>query len=440
MASLTEAYARVRETTARNNAAREEDGGILQEVFTGILGELNNDLDPANVDRPLSPMGELLDSVTDFKQRQIEKAAEIKARLDQAAFIAGAPVRAQAFDETRAARLVSEAASRADISKAVLDRNLHNLQVGKKSDKAFIRNAVENDSSLAKIIIERNAAGKQHLFQVLPEDAKAEIEDGELIYTHPTTGQQLYSTGSTNAKNLNYAHNRLSKVFFENLISNGFSEKEILKLTSEQRIELFQNRKFKAAMESTIINISPRLLESHEIYNQEIEKHTQAMTLRLDKRIIAINRAIVTQQQTVQKHLLTRAPRRETLAQEALDEIERLEESLFGLQVGGNYQRAVNAEITKIAFALSLMKKEKVTAGRAAVNIQAAIQIARNSGKLKDYKRAHEAYYSAGLEKIRAGVTKKPPPAPPVTDSGKPAVPKKATATSERVPTKEVDK
>jgi hypothetical protein len=125
----------------------------------------------------------------------------------------------------------------------------------------------------------------------------------------------------------------------------------------------------------------------------------------------------------------------------AIKEIEKLETSRFGLQVGGNYQRAVSAEVTKIAFALALMKKEKVTPETAKVNIQAAIQIARNSGKLKKFKRAHEVYYKDGVEKIRQGVTPpKPPPAPPATDSGKPAVTKKATATSERVPTKEVDK
>ena len=40
MASYGEALDRVRQQTERNYAAREEDGGILQEIFTGILGEL----------------------------------------------------------------------------------------------------------------------------------------------------------------------------------------------------------------------------------------------------------------------------------------------------------------------------------------------------------------------------------------------------------------
>ena len=68
MASLRDAYQRVREQTERNNAAKDEGGNIFQPLFTNILNDLNQDLDPANVNKPLSGYGALLDSVTGFRE------------------------------------------------------------------------------------------------------------------------------------------------------------------------------------------------------------------------------------------------------------------------------------------------------------------------------------------------------------------------------------
>ena len=75
MASLTEAYQRVRETTARNNAAR-EDGGVLEEIFNGLMPQLQNDLNPENINKPLSGVGSLVNAVTGFRERQIEQEAD----------------------------------------------------------------------------------------------------------------------------------------------------------------------------------------------------------------------------------------------------------------------------------------------------------------------------------------------------------------------------
>ena len=418
MASLRDAYDRVQAQTQSNNAAREEDGGVLQEVFTGILGELTSDLDPANVERPLSPIGELLDSVIPFKQRQIEKAAEARARVAQAQFTAETDVRQQGIAEELEARMKSNAAVRKSNNLATFNKSKHSFQLDEPSNLSFMEAAVAETPSLAPLIEQRNSTG--HLFRVLPKGAEEKIEYGQVIYTHPSTGQKLYSTGNSSAMNLNYAHNRLSKSLTENLLASDFSIKEILNISSKDRIELFKNKKFKEVLERTVAKVSPKLFESHEIYNAAIGEHTKEMTARLDKELTAINRAIVTQQRTVQKHLASEAPRKIAFAQTALDEIKRLEGSQLGLQVGGNYRRAVNAEVTKIAFGLALMKKEKVTPETAKVNIQVAIQIARNSGKLKDFKRAHEVYYREGLEKIKQGVTPKPPSVSAVPpDSGK---------------------
>jgi len=437
MASLTDAYARVRAQTESNNAAREEDGGAMQEILGGLLGELNADLDPANVDKPLSVYGQALDSIIPFKQRQIEKAAEVRARVAQAQFTAETDIRQQGIAEQLDAKMTSEAASRKAANIDIFNINKHSFQLDEPSNLSFMEAAVAETPSLAPLIAKRNSTG--HLFMVLPEGAEEKIEYGQVIYTHPTTGQKLYSTGDSSAKNLNFAYNRLSKELTENLLASDFSKAQILNIPSKDRIKLFENRKFREVLERTVAEVSPKLFESHEIYNAAIGEHTKEMTTRLDKELAYIDRAIVTQQQIAKQYVTDRAPSKITLFNNAVKEIERLEGSRLGLQVGGNYQRAVNAEVTKIAFALALMKKEKVTPETAKVNIQVAIQIARNSGKLKDFKRAHEVYYREGLEKIKQGVTPtNPPPTKPPEGNAKPAVRKKATPTSERVePTEE---
>ena len=428
MASYRQALKSVQEQTERNY--REEGGGV-QEAFAGIYGQLHNDLtgDPR---KPLSPLGSLLDTVTDFNKRRRKKYAEAEAEYEQAAFTAGASLRQQGYAERLDAKMTSDAASRKATNIDIFNKSKPSLQLDEPSNLSFMEAAVASDPSLAQTIANRNSTG--HLFRVLPKGEEERIEYGQVIYTHPKTGQKLYSTGDSSAKNLNFAHNRLSKELTKNLLASDFSKAQILNIPSKDRIKLFENEEFRKVLERTVAKVSPKLFESHEIYNTAIGEHTREMTTRLDKRITAINRAIVTQQQIAKQYVTDRAPSKITLFNNAVKEIEKLEKSRHGLQVGGSYQRAVSAEINKIAFALALMKKEKVTPETAEVNIQAAIQIARNSGRLGDFKRAHEFYYRKGLEKIKQGVTPtNPPPIKPPEGSGKPGVRKKATPTSERV-------
>ena len=90
MASLTNAYARVREQTQANNAAG--DSGVMQgmqEAFTGILGDLTKDFDPDNpIENRLSPIGEALDSVLNIRQGQIKKELERQAGIAEMKFTA----------------------------------------------------------------------------------------------------------------------------------------------------------------------------------------------------------------------------------------------------------------------------------------------------------------------------------------------------------------
>ena len=121
MANLNEAYARVREQTESNYAEREKGYGVFQGAFQDILGELNNDLDKDNVDKPLSPIGSALDSVLGFREKHIKDAAENIARLEQAQYTAGEPLRAQTIAE----RLDSNLTEAAEVNK--FEANLNKL-------------------------------------------------------------------------------------------------------------------------------------------------------------------------------------------------------------------------------------------------------------------------------------------------------------------------
>ena len=55
MANYAQALDRVQQQAERNYANREEGDGAIQGVFNGILNQLNQDLDPNNVDKKWEP-------------------------------------------------------------------------------------------------------------------------------------------------------------------------------------------------------------------------------------------------------------------------------------------------------------------------------------------------------------------------------------------------
>ena len=404
MASLRDAYDRVQAQTQSNNAAREEDGGVIQEVFTGILGELTSDLDPANVERPLSPIGELLDSVIPFKQRQIEKAAEAQARVAQAAYTAGEPLRVTTRADDLNALIKRDAGVNNANAQEILRQNLPTLPVDKDSDKAFIINAVKNNSSLAKTIVQRDSKNRQRLFQVFEQGVQVPVKAGELVYTDKDTGQQLYAASDSKAINLNYQHSRLGKTFRENLKKAGFDPVEMRNLSFKARKKLFSNEDFKNVLKGTVDIVTPELLQSHELYNQVLDEKTKEITGALEQHTTLLSRRLIAQASIVKEQRKLVEGR---LGDEALKtklglqvaKLEALQNKQLELRLDGSFKEAVRARVHRRAFALSLLNKQEVTLDTARVNIDLAIRLTMNDQDLKDYRKELQFFYKKATGK-----------------------------------------
>ena len=407
---LNQAYRDIREQTARNNAAKEEDNGVLQEVFTGILGQLNQDLDPNNVGKKLSPYGALLDSVTGFKQRQIEDAAKLQARLAQAEYTAGEPLRVKTRADELEARLEQDRVAKKVDATYALKQALPTLRVDEESNKEFIRTAVENNPALAKTIITRSAPKNRHLFKVIPEGVEPGISAGEKIYTNPTTGQQLYSTSDVNAINLNYHHSRLGKTFREKLEGQGFSIEEMRNLSFEAREKLFSNDKFKAVLKETVQTVTPELLQSHEIYHQALNERTKQINDVLKTRYTMIERDISKLEAArIDAEKEARRKAKDDRYQNVVDRIDvrldNLKEKRLRVELDGRFQDKIRAMVHKKAFALSLLKKEEVRSDRAKINIDRAIRLTMNDPELKAYKEQLEFFYGTATDKVGTAST-----------------------------------
>lgn len=432
MASLTDAYARVRAQTQSNNAAREKGSGVLQEVFTGILGELNGDLDPANVEKPLSPLGTLLDSVVPFKQRQIEKAAEGRARVAQAQFDAEASVRAAGDAEALQVRIAGNAAVNSANAQQILKENLPTLPVGKESDKAFITNAVKNNSSLAKTIVQRDSKNRQRLFQVFEQGVQVPVKAGELVYTDKDTGQQLYAASDSKAINLNYQHSRLGKTFRENLRKAKFDPAELRNLSFKAREKLFSNKDFKDVLKATVDVVTPELLQTHEIYQDALNKRTAKINEVLKTRYSTIQRQIA-------KEEIKRAAVFKIFEDMAGDDkfkppvtrqdkiLEDLREKQLVVQLDGRFQDMVRAVIHRKAFALSMLNKQEISPATAEININMAIQLAMNDKGLKRYREQLRFYYDSVTDKSETASASSATPAKPTIAAGHGDVPSSAT-------------
>jgi len=410
MANYAEALDRVRQQAERNYANREEGDGAIQGVFNGILNQLNQDLDPNNVEKPLSIFGQALDSIVPFKQRQIEDAANLQAQLAQAKFTAEAPVRAEGYAERLEAQLKEATILQKKEAVFKTDEALQTLRVDEESNRDFIRTAVENNPALAKTIVSRSDPKNRHLFQVIPEGVEPGIKAGEKIYTHPITGQQLYSTSDVNAINLNYHHSRLGKTFREKLEKEGFSPEELRNLSFEAREKLFSNKDFKEVLKETVGSISPELLESHEIYNQALNERTKQINDVLKTRYTMI-------EADIRKNELIRATAqkeadRKSQAPEYVAVVERqdiilkdLKEKRLRVELDGRFQDKIRAMVHKKAFALSLLKKEEVRSDRAKINIDRAIRLTMNDPELKAYKEQLEFFYGTATDKVGTAST-----------------------------------
>ena len=431
MANYAEALDRVRQQAERNYANREEGDGAIQGVFNGILNQLNQDLDPNNVEKPLSIFGQALDSIVPFKQRQIEDAANLQAQLAQAKFTAEAPVRAEGYAERLEAQLKEATILQKKEAVFKTDEALQTLRVDEESNRDFIRTAVENKPALAKTIVSRSDPKNRHLFQVIPEGVEPGIKVGEKIYTHPITGQQLYSTSDVNAINLNYHHSRLGKTFREKLEKKGFSPEEIKNLSFEAREKLFSNDKFKAVLKETVQTVTPELLQSHEIYHQALNERTKQINDVLKTRYTMIERDISKLEAArIDAEKEARRKAKDDRYQNVVDRIDvrldNLKEKRLRVELDGRFQNKIRAMVHRKAFALSLLKKEEVRLDRAKININTAIQLTMNDPELKDYKEQLEFYYGTVTGKIAPESTSSagtsPPVRPPLSGTRPPVI------------------
>ena len=372
MASLRDAYQRVREQTERNNAAKDEGGNIFQPLFANILNELNQDLDPANVNKPLSGYGALLDSVTGFRENQIEKAAELQAKINLKAFAA---VR-------NAAKVGFEGLLPTLNTKGDIDFDL----VEAVNEKPALYNTI-------------NTLAPNSIFHIVPQGTPIDTSMGESIYNLPD-GRQLYASGNKAFININTGRKKFIKGFNENLKAEGFSDDRIANLSREDKEELFKDRGFKKAMQNTFES-QPKdfvtLLDAHEQYAKALDAKTKQITDRLTKsntRLRSLISVAVTQRDVAAKNFtLIGNKQSENLYNSAEKRLAELQEVQLSNELDGRFLQMATSTIHRNAFAISVARGIPTNERTAAQNIDLAIKLSMNDPKLLDYKRQLRAYY-----------------------------------------------
>jgi len=395
MASLRDAYQRVREQTERNNAAKDEGGNIFQPLFANVLNDLNQDLDPANVTKPLSGYGALLDSVTGFRENQIEKAAELQAKINLKAFEAETPLRAirRADDlQARAEGQQQDIRMRANVGFEGLLPTLNT-----KGDIDFdLVEAVNKKPALYNTI---NTLAPNSIFHIVPPGTPIDISMGESIYNLPD-GRQLYASGNTAFRNINTARKNFTKVFNEKLVEQGFTKDRIANLSREDKEELFKDRGFVAAMQNTFKS-QPKdfatLLDAHEQYAGALDIKTKQITERLTKsntRLQSLIRVAYAQRDLAAKNFtLIGNKQSKNLYDSAEKRLVELQEVQLSNELDGRFLQMATSTIHRNAFAISIARGIPTNERTAAQNIDLAIKLSMNDPKLLDYKRQLRAYY-----------------------------------------------
>ena len=445
MASLNDAYARVREQTESNNAEREGGYGVFQGAFQNILSTVNEDLDPENITKPLSPIGAALDSVLGFREKQIKDAAKNSARLSQAEYDAGESLRA----EQNADKLSTDLDNRAAVSKASSIEGTENLlpnmiigEGGSTHVKDFIRRNVVIKPSLYKSI--ENAHKANDMFQVFKPGHEARVKDGTLLFTDPN-GNTLYATGNTKLINMNRAHYRLTARFNTALEEEGFitqEDKALLRDTSiEGREKLFGDSRFQKALNRSIEYLTPEMLEGHELYERylgekfnEINKVLEEKTSyhnsygkTLQTRFEDLNRQIVVAKSDPRgKDLQTQL---EAMRKKTINEILANTKITTRLQLNSSFQGAAQTIIFRRAYAQALIKGMPSTETQAKQHINNAIEFTKNDKSLGKYAAALNAYYGdTPIPKpLATPVTVGDPDTPPKKPIGSGQTPPSAT-------------
>lgn len=443
MASLTDAYERVRAQTQENNAASEEDGGAMQEVFAGILGTLTNDLDPKNVEEPLSDFGKVVDWLVPFKQKQIEAEAERQAGIAEVKFGAGANLRRMSAAEELDNRLTTQAASNLFANNTLYGEQRATLNA-KESVKSFMDDAVKASPVLAKDIANLNTDKDRSLFQVFEKGVNPGVGAGKLVYTNPN-GQQLYATADDDAKNINYHHGRISTNMRLNIAGavkdGGLSLDRIKELYSsvKGRAELFADPKFKEAVKKTIEEVPKELLASHSIYKGALKRKMTLIDKSLSDRSTLTNQQIFKQQRSIEAwktknlHLVVAGTANTYLDGEEAKLTALLDKQLKN-SLNGSFLQKFQSMVNEKAFVLSLLKGQKVNVDRADINVDEALRLVMNNPdpELSKYRKDLEYFYGIESKKLKeASKDPAPPPAPPPAGSGE--KPPSATNKSEQL-------
>ena len=278
MASLKDAYARVDAQIARNNSAR-EGGDILGEIFNGLMPQLENDLNPENIDKPLSGVGSLINAVTGFRERQIEQEADRRVNFATAVYKAETPLRKiQRADE------IENALEKAKIENTFNANN--SLQAilptvrGSDSTKEFMKSIVNNKSSLLPSI--KAAADTKHIFKVFEQQEQPTIQDGQLLYT-ADDGRRLYASGNKQHINLDYQRTKLTNTFTKALEDNKLSVEQLIRATPEEKQKLFASAGFKSALDKTLKDVPREMLEAHELYDAALTERIGDIDRVLEK-------------------------------------------------------------------------------------------------------------------------------------------------------------
>tara|TARA_R110000744_G_scaffold25478_4_gene63190 strand:- start:97 stop:1422 length:1326 start_codon:yes stop_codon:yes gene_type:complete len=420
MASLNDAYARVREQTESNNAEKEEGYGIFQGAFQNILSTVNKDLDPNNITKPLSPIGSALDSVLGFREKQIKNAAKNSARLSQAEYDALGPQRVQ----SNADKLKNDLYREAEINKARAKQSIENIYPSLNSGyggidtASHIRKIIDNDASLAPTILA--AYKNKDMFRVFDKDYVAQVKDGTKIHTD-SDGKQLFATGNSKVININKAHNRLTREFNTALEEEGFiteQDKALLRDTSiAGREKLFSDRRFQNALDRSVKYLTPEMLEGHELY----AKHLGAKFKEINTKLERDTNFYISRGKTLQTEAAYLARQVSSMDTPDIKETERLYTAKIEeikanakltnrLQLNHQFQTKVQLVIYRRAYAQSLITGTQSTDAQAKQNINNAILFTRNDPALTEYVRQLNAFYGDNPGDISSASTTINPP------------------------------
>jgi hypothetical protein len=397
MASLRDAYRRVEEQTERNNAAKDEGGNIFQPLFANVLNDLNQDLDPANVNKPLSGYGALLDTVTGFRKSQIEKAAELQANINLKAYEAGEPQRAMELADNLQVRAIGQRQDQLNAARESYKALKPILKVKEESDKDRIADIINKNPPFMTTV---EALSKNSIFHTVREGSPVNTSMGEAIYTSPDKKWKLYASGNTAFRNINTGRKKFIKGFNKNLKDAGFSDDRIANLAREDKAELFGDQGFMTAMEKTFKD-QPKdfatLLDAHEQYSGALAIKTKQITDRLTKsniRLQGLLRVAKVERDVASKNLhnvpTTQNEDLYKLSEQRLNEIRKV---LLSNELDGRFLQKTTSIIHRNAFAISVVRGIPTNEQTAAQNIDLSIKLSMNDPDLSVYEKQLKAYY-----------------------------------------------